>query len=396
MPEYTYTGKTLNNKTIKGKIQGSSQKEAFELLKEKEIYAYQIKEIEKISFTKTRLKAKSLSNISRQLGTMLSAGVPITKSLKILLSHAENPKQKKIFEKLYETINKGNSLSVAMEDCKGTFPELMINMFKAGEATGSIDKSAMKMADYYDKEHKLNTKLKGALTYPVILMIVTVAVTIMLFTFVVPSFVGLLGEGNIPLITRILLGISNFITGYWYLIIAFVVLLVLAIIYILRIPKVRLRIDYLKLKIPVIGKLLAIIYTARFARTLSSLYGSGVNMMEAVKGSSKTIGNYYLVKRFEEVNLKVREGNSLSSSIENILGIEKKLSATIYIGEETGRLDQLLDSIATNYDFEADAATTRLLSLVEPAMIILMTLIVGSVLMGVMLPMMTSYNSFLQ
>ncbi len=396
MPEYKYIGKTLDNKTIKGKIIGNNQKEAFETLKGKEIYAYQIKEIEIISFKKTRLKAKSLADFSRQLGTMLSAGVPITKSLKILLSHAENPKQKKIFEKLYNTINKGNSLSLAMEECKGTFPELMINMFKAGETTGSVDKAALKMADYYEKEHKLNSKLKGAMIYPVILLGVTIAVTLMLFTFVVPRFVGLLGEGKIPLITRILLAISSFITGYWYLIIAFVILLIVSIIYTLRIPKVKLRVDYLKLKMPVIGKLLAIIYTARFARTLSSLYGSGVNMMEAVKGSSNTIGNHYLVKRFEEVNVKVREGNSLSSSIENILGIEKKLSATIYIGEETGRLDQLLDSIATNYDFEADAATTRLLSLIEPAMIILMTLIVGSILLGVMLPMMTSYNSFLQ
>lgn len=395
MPEYTYTGKNLENKIIKGKIQGNNQKEAFELLKEKEIYAYQLKEIEKISFTKTRLKSKSLAEFSRQLGTMLSAGVPITKSLKILVAHVDNPKYKTIFEKLYITINKGNSLSSAMEDCKGTFPELMINMFKAGEATGSIDKAALKMADYYDKEHKLNTKIKGAMTYPIILMFVTFVVTLVLFTFVVPSFVSLLGDANIPTITRILLGISGFITGYWYLIIAFLIALITGVIFLLKIPEVAIRIDYLKLKLPIIGKLLAIIYTARFARTLSSLYGSGVNMMEAVKGSSRTIGNKYLVKEFEDVNVKVREGNSLSSSIENILGIEKKLSATIYVGEETGRLDQLLDSIATNYDFDADAATTRLISLVEPAMIILMTLIVGSVLMGVMLPLMTSYNSFL-
>ena len=395
MPEYKYSGKTLDNKSVKGKIHSKNHEDAFAILKEKDIYAYELEEIEKTSFKKVHMKSSDLANFCRQMGTMLSAGIPITKTLHILLTQAEKPKQKAIFDKLYQTINKGNSLSSAMENCHGTFPELMINMFKAGESTGSIDKAAMKMADYYEKENKLNTKIKGAMIYPVILMTLTVVVTLMLFTFVVPSFVGLLGEGNVPLITRILLGISKFITGYWYLLIVGVLMIIGALIFILRIPEVVLKIDQMKLKLPVIGKLLSIIYTARFARTLSSLYSSGVNMMEAVKGSSRTIGNNYLVKEFEEVNVKVREGHSLSSSIENIKGIEKKLCAAIYIGEETGRLEQMLDSMASNYDFEADAATTRLISLVEPAMIILMTLIVGSVLLGVMLPMMTSYNSFL-
>lgn len=395
MPEFKYTGKTLDNKSIKGKIQGKNHEEAFAILKEKEIYAYELEEIKKTTFKKVRMKSNDLADFCRQMGTMLSAGIPITKTLHILLSQADKPKQKAIYEKLYLTINKGNSLSSAMENCHGTFPELMINMFKAGEATGSIDKAAMKMADYYEKENKLNTKLKGAMIYPIILMTLTVAVTLMLFTFVVPSFVGLLGEGHIPLVTRILLGISKFITGYWYLIIAAVLLIITGMIFLFRIPEVILKVDKMKLKLPVIGKLLSIIYTARFARTLSSLYSSGVNMMEAVKGSSKTIGNKYLVKEFEDVNVKVKEGHSLSSSIEKIKGIERKLGSAIYIGEETGRLEQMLDSMAANYDFEADAASTRLISLVEPAMIILMTLIVGSVLLGVMLPMMTSYGSLL-
>ncbi len=395
MPVYKYTGKTLDNKEIKGKIQSKNLEDAFSELKNNEIYAFELEELSKAPFKKVRLNSKALGDLSRQLGTMLTAGVNITKTLTILLSQTDNKNQKMLFEKLYLSINKGNSLSSSMEDCQGTFPELMINMFKAGEATGSMDKSAMKMADYYEKEHRLKSKIKGAMTYPIILLILTFGVTLMLFTFVIPRFVDLLGDGEIPLITRILLGISSFITGYWYLLIALFVIIGIGIYFLFKMPKVVIKVDEFKLKIPIIGKLLTIIYTARFSRTLSYLYSSGVNMLEAVRASSRTIGNHYLEKEFEEVNEKIRQGNSLSSSIENIKGVEKKLVATIYIGEETGRLDQMLDSMATNYDYDAEAATTRLISILEPAMIIVMTLIVGSVLMGVMLPMMTSYSSFL-
>jgi len=395
MPEFKYTGKTIDNKDIKGKIQSKNLEAAFDELKKNDIYAFELEEVEKIPFKKVRLNSKALGDLSRQLGTMLTAGVNITKTLTILLSQTDNKNQKMLYEKLYLNINRGNSLSSAMEDCQGTFPELMINMYKAGEATGSMDKSAMKMADYYEKEHRMKTKIKAAMTYPVILLILTIGVTLMLFTFVVPRFVDLLGDAELPLITKILLGISGFITGYWYLLIAFTIALGFGIYFLFKIPEFVLRKDKFKLNIPIIGKLLTIIYTARFARTLSYLYSSGVNMIEAVRASSKTIGNHYLEKRFEEVIEKIRQGNSLSSSIENIKGIEKKLVATIYIGEETGRLDQMLDSMATNYDYDADAATSRLVSILEPAMIIVMTLIVGSVLMGVMLPMMTSYNSFI-
>ncbi|MDD2371020.1 MAG: type II secretion system F family protein [Firmicutes bacterium] len=395
MPEYKYTGKTLDNKDIKGKIQGKNLEDAFYELKKNEIYAFELEEITKAPFKKVRLNSKALGDLSRQMGTMLSAGVNITKTLTILLSQTDNKKQKMLFERLYLNINRGNSLSAAMEDCQGTFPELMINMFKAGEATGSMDKSAMKMAEYYEKEHRLKSKIKGAMTYPIILLILTIGVTLMLFTFVIPSFVDLLGDGEIPLITQILLGISSFITGYWYLLIVFIALIGLGIYFLFKIPEVVIRVDRFKLKMPIIGKLLTIIYTARFSRTLSYLYSSGVNMIEAVRASSRTIGNHYLEKEFEVVNEKIRQGNSLSTSIENIPGIEKKLVATIFIGEETGRLDQMLDSMATNYDYDAEAATNRLISILEPAMIIVMTLIVGSVLMGVMLPMMTSYSSFI-
>lgn len=395
MPDYNYIGKSLDNKTLRGIIHGRNLEDAFDVLKSKEIYAYELEELEKAPFRKVNLTSKALGEFSRQMGTMLMAGVPITKTLTILLAQVETPKQKGLYERLYLIINKGNSLSTAMEDCEGTFPPLMINMFRAGESTGSVDQAAMKMADYYEKEHKLNSKIKGAMTYPIILLILTIGVTLMLFTFVLPNFVGLLGEGEIPLITRILMGISAFITGYWYLLLGILVVLGIAIGFLLKQPSVIMAIDRFKLRIPLVGKLLAIIYTARFARTLSSLYSSGVNMLDAVKGSSKTIGNRYLEEQFQEVNARVREGNSLSSSIEGVQGIEKKLIATIYIGEETGRLDEMLDSMASNYDYEAESATTRLISLLEPAMILIMTLIVGSVLMGVMLPMMNSYNSFL-
>lgn len=393
MAEFKYSGKDLHNKIVKGKIEGKSMYDVFYALKERGIYSYQLDEIAQQGDRSLKLKLPELVDFCRQVGTMLSAGIPITRAVLILMERADSNTVKSVYEKLYDVITVGNTLSSAMEECKNTFPPLMINMFKAGEVSGHLDRSAIKMADYYEKENKLNSKIKGAMVYPIILGILTVAVTILLFTFVIPNFVSLFKDKEVPAITAVILGISSALTNYWYVFIVVVVALVFGIGYILRIPDVALKIDEIKLKVPKIGNLLKIVYTARFARTLSSLYSSGINMIDAVVISAKIIGNRFVEKQFGEAIQKIRDGNLLSISIEGVLGIDKKLISSIYIGEETGKLDDILLSMADNYDFEADAATSQLITFIEPVMIVVMALIVGTVMMGVMMPIMTMYKS---
>lgn len=395
MAEYRYRGKDPSGKSVRGKIRAMNIKEAFAALQQRRIFAYELLPEEEERFPRVRLKARALGEFSRQVGTMLSAGVPVTRAMTILVSQEKGEKKRLLYQRILQEITQGNSFSSALERCGGSFPNLMVNMFRAGEASGNLDQAAVKMAVFYEKEHRLNSKIKGAMTYPIILLFLTVAVTLILFTFVLPSFVGLLDESQVPLITKILLGISSLITGQWPWLLAGAVLLALAARYVLKIPEVAFRLDRWKLGLPVAGKLLAIIYTARFARTLQALYGSGVNMLDAIAGSAGTVGNRFLQAELREAGVKVREGNPLSGALEGIRGLDPKLIATVLIGEETGRLDNMLEVTASNYDEEADTATTRLISLLEPAMIVIMTIIVGIVLMGVMLPMMGSYSNFI-
>lgn len=395
MAEYRYRGKDPSGKSVRGKFRAGNIKEAFAALQQRKIFPYELLPEEEERFRKVRLKARALGEFSRQVGTMLAAGVPITRAMTILVSQEKGEKKRLLYQKILQEITQGNSFSTALERCGGSFPTLMVNMFRAGEASGNLDQAAVKMAVFYEKEHRLNSKIKGAMTYPIILLVLTVAVTLILFTFVLPSFVGLLEESKVPLITKILLGISGLITGQWPWLLAGAAALALAVRYILKIPEVAFRLDRWKLGLPVAGKLLSTIYTARFSRTLQALYGSGVNMLDAIAGSAGTVGNRFLQAELREAGVKVREGNPLSGALEGIRGLDPKLIATVLIGEETGRLDSMLEITASNYDEEADTATTRLISLLEPAMIVVMTVIVGIVLMGVMLPMMSSYSNFI-
>ncbi|MDD4689957.1 MAG: type II secretion system F family protein [Eubacteriales bacterium] len=393
MTEFKYIGKNPQNKTEKGKIKARSKTDAFDSLKEQGIYSYRIEEVIERTHSLPKLKDKELAEFSRQIGSMLNAGVSITKAVTILKEHSNSDRLEVIYEKLLQMISEGNTLSYAMEECKRTFPLLMINMYRAGEISGGLDQSALKMADYYDKENKLNTKIKGAMTYPIILLCLTIMVTVILFTFVLPRFFVMFENMQLPLLTRIVLGISKAFTNYWYLLLGAVCLIIALIPYLAKQPKLMIKIHKMLLKTPKFGPLLTIIYTSRFARTLSSLYSSGVSIIDAVIISAKIIGNDYMLTQFDDVVEKIKDGNLLSESMKSVTGIDKKLISAIYIGEETGKLDDMLISMANNYDYEAEAATTKMLTFLEPIMIIIMALIVGTIMAAVMLPMLSIYSS---
>ena len=393
MPKYKYLGTNSKNKAVKGKLSAKSENEAYKLLKEDGITAYNINILKESNKNKYKLKAPQLCEFSRQVGTMLGSGVSIMKTMSMLRDSEVNKKVKKVYEELCNTINRGNTLSTAMETCDGAFPEMMINIFKSGEESGKLDRSAFKMADYYDRNHKLNTKVKNAMTYPLVLFVVTIIVVIIVFTVILPQFFDLFEGIEIPLITRIMIGVSHALRDYGILIGLVFFLLGVMSVRLYKVDKVRMAIDRKKVKMKKIGKLLSIIYTARFSRTLSSLYSSGLVLLDAVNFSAKVTGNRYIESQFPEMISKIKAGNPLSFAIESVEGFDPKLTAVIYIGEETGKLDDMLNSIADSFDHDADAATTRLLTLIEPIMIVSMAVIVGGIMLSVMLPILTMYNN---
>lgn len=391
MPQYRYTAKDISGKVKRGTLNAADP----DALKKglKEIGLYLSRYTEKVDKNQgKKLKSAEISTFCREISSMLSAGISLVRAMNIINNRDLSPKLKYAFGELLSSIKKGIALSDAMELLGRAFPSMLINMVKAGEASGRLDETMEKMADYYEKETRLAKNIKSAMTYPIILASLTVIVTVVLMTFVVPLFADIFEGMELPAITRVVMGISNGLTGNFVYVVIAAALLCLAIYFIMQIESVRFSIDKLKLKIPIIGKLLKIIYTARFSRTLASLYSSGLSIINALQISKDTVGNRYLTSQFEEVIRLVRSGNPLSLSLAGVVGFDKKLSETIAVGEETGQLDTLLISIADSYDYESDMAIKKLMTMIEPIMIIILAVFVVIIMLSVLLPIFSMYS----
>ena len=282
-------------------------------------------------------------------------------------------------------------MSEAME-ARGCFPDLMLGMVRSGEGSGTIDMVMNRLAKHYDRESRLNRQVQPAMTYPVVLLVMCVLVVILIMTFILPQFEELfLAMETLPMPTMILMAASDFLIQDWYvaLFVLFVGGVFLRIVS--KIYQVRRILDYGKIHMPVAGKLNKVIYTARFARTLSSLYSSGMPIVAALETAGATVGNVYVEEQFQQVGTTVRSGVPLSQALREVDGFVLKLSSAILVGEESGRLDSMLESTAITMEEEAEAATKRLVTLLEPVLICFMAILVGFIIIAVMLPIYESY-----
>jgi type IV pilus assembly protein PilC len=326
---------------------------------------------------------------------MMASGITVVRSMEIIKEReGAPPKLKAIFEKLHKDIQQGMALSDAMRVHGNAFPLLLINMAASGETSGRLENVMSRMAIHYDKEHRLNGKIASAMRYPKILGFCTVAVVLIIFLLVLPQFFEMLEDFELPLITRIVIGFTNFLLSQWIWIIIATLVLIVSMQYIFSIDKVKLVFHRTLLRAPVMGPLLRIIYTARFSRTLSSLYSSGVSMIRALEITGTIIINRYIEGQFPDLVKDVRNGESLSASVRKIDGFDNKLANIIMIGEEAGRLDDMLVSTADSFEYEAEEATGALVALTEPVMIVVMGVVIMVVLLSVMLPMASLYDSF--
>ncbi|MEG0292334.1 MAG: type II secretion system F family protein [Anaerovoracaceae bacterium] len=394
MPQYKYKAARINGKSEKGMRTAANLVELRATLEAEGLFLVESKEAVSEKGTKA-FSSKLLSEFCRELGMMLGAGVPLIRALNVMVKRDINVKAKESYIKLHQDLQRGYMLSEAMEHQGNVYPKLLINMYKASEASGAMEQTCMRMAEHYEKSFKLKQKVKGAMIYPIILAIVTFFVVIGVFTFILPKFFSMFEDLNTPLpgITQVMISISKVVQEQWLFVIIGALFIVFGIRGILNLPKLRLTFDKLKLKLPVVGKLLRIIYTARFARTLSSCYTSGISMINALQNTKSTVGNAYIESQFDNMISMVRNGENLSAAIDSVKGFDSKLVANILIGEETGRLDTMLLTTADNFDFEAEVALQKLTAIVEPGMIILMAIIIGTIMVSVLLPLPTMYNS---
>jgi len=356
-----------------------------EKLRSKQLFLTSAKDLgEKAQSVAYRYNTKSLSFLCRQLSSMLVAGISVVRALHIMLTQETNKKAKALLTEIYEQVQMGRSLSEALAAKPGCFPNLFVSMVAAGEASGNLDMIMVRVSDHYAKEHKTQNKIRSAMIYPIILAVLMVAVVVGLFTLIFPMFMEMFDNADdIPLLSVILMDISNFMVGYWYLIIGMFGVLIVGARVAFKTPSLRFKLDKLMLVAPKAGPLVATIYTARFARTMSNLFASGLQMVECIEKSVQTLGNSYISERFKEVVENVKRGEPLSQALVKIGVFNPIFTAMVLVGEESGSLDSILAKTADYYDEEADTAITQLVSMMEPVLIIFLGAAVALVLAGI-------------
>jgi type IV pilus assembly protein PilC len=362
-------------------------------VKDKSMYLIDYHEVNPRESVGTRLKVKHLVVFSRQMSTMISAGIPIIQALDMLQDKAENKRSKEVFRNLFEEVQKGNSISDAMISQHGAFPDLLTNMVRAGELGGTLDKSLLRMSSHFEKEAKLASKIKSASIYPAILAFISVFVVLLLVTFVLPTITAMFDQSQMPWTTKIILNLSHFLIGNWLAIIVFLFFAIVGYRFSLKIHSVKVFMDKLKLRMPIFGKLNKTVYSARCARAFASLYSSGVQTLDMIETTGKVLSNTYLEEKFVSVVEKVSAGELISKAIEETGEFEQMLSSMIYIGEESGSLGDILNSTADYFDDEADSAISRMISMIEPIMIIVLGVVIGFIVVSIIQPIFAMYKS---
>lgn len=380
MPSYAYTAKDAVGNVRQGNMYAENEQEFRAKIREKGLYVSDFKERRTDVKTVKKFKTKDLAFCTRQLAAMLTSGLTLVKALDILCKEQESEAARNVWRDVYENVQKGESFSDALEVHGGVFPTLFSAMVGAGEASGSLDVIMQRLSDYYANQNKISNTIKSAMIYPIILVVLTVAVVIGVFVFIMPTFTDLYEDENqMPMLTKAMVSIGNFLVSYWYIVITLTAALIFAFIYGMKVPSFRLKWDRFIIKGPGFGKLVVKIYTARFAQTMASLYSSGLPMVECLKRSSDTLNNSYISLKFRDIIDEVKSGETLSSSVQRADIFDSMFCSIIFVGEEAGALDDILAKTAAYYDEEADSAVKRLCAMLEPVMLIVLGVVIGLV-----------------
>lgn len=400
MPEFQHTSIDRAGKNASGRITAETEQQATEILRAKGLYPSNIKEIKPKGswneLTPKKFKLKDLALFCRQLSAILNAGITVLMALDILYQQTEKKVVKDHVKKLYETLQKGEQLSTALKAQGRVYPELMISMVEAGEASGMLEKVIGKLALTFEVEVKLRSKVKGAMTYPIILCVLTVLVIVILSTMVLPTFAGMFKsmEMSLPLPTKIMMGFSDFMINQWYIAFSVPIILGFAIIWYVRTENGRRQLDQAKLKIPVSKKIVVRSSAVRFSRTLSILTASGISLLVSLEIAANVLGNVVISENLRHVREEVRKGMSLSQSLRAYPEVfPPMLIAMVNIGEESGAMEDLLEKTSVYYEEEVENAISGMVSMIEPLMIVTLAGIVGFVIISIMMPIMEMYNA---
>jgi type IV pilus assembly protein PilC len=411
MPLFAYTAVDAKGKTHLGTLEANSAVDAAAAVKKKGQFPTNISEttadaagkVKKKGFSLSfsmggsggtgKVPAKVLTVFTRQLSTLISAGLPLLRSLRTLGKQEKNLNLRKIMTGLAESVEGGTTFSEALSQHPKAFNKLYVNMVKAGELGGVLEVVLTRLAEFAEKSQRIKGKVTSAMVYPLVVLTIAVGIVTFLMLFIVPKFEAIfkdmLGGRPLPFITQAVMDLSRFIQGNFILIAVAITVLVFALRFSMKLPGVAAALDTYTLKIPLFGDMLTKTSVARFSRTLGTLVSSGVPILQALQITRDTAGNLRVSKAVENIHDNVKEGESMVSPMETSGIFPPMVVSMVQVGEETGQLPDMLTKVADVFEEEVDNAVAGLTSMLEPVMIVMLALVVGTIVVALFLPLIT-------
>jgi type IV pilus assembly protein PilC len=410
MPVFQYEAMDSTGLEVKDTIEAPSEAEAQTMIREKGYYVTKIREKERRkksqpakkaaakgkqkAFTIGGVKPKLLTTFTRQLSTLQDAGLPVLRSLRILEGQNKPGALKNALMDVVEDIESGNTLSEAMAKQPKAFDNLYVNMVKAGEAGGALEVILQRLAEFKEKSQSLKRKIVGAMIYPAAVITVAVGIVSFIMIFIIPKFKKIFEDfgTDLPAMTQILIDMSDWMLNYWYMMFITPIGIWLFVKIVKKNKTGAFVVDWISLRIPLIGKILHMGVIARVTRTLGTLIASGVPILEGLIISRDTAGNHVFVRAFDNIYAAIREGETIAVPLKEAKIVDDLVVNMVDVGEETGALDDMLYKVADVYDEEVEVRVESLVSLLEPIMVVVLGLIVGFIVIALFLPLIKLLN----
>lgn len=378
---------------IKGKISGETEHEVTRQLRMNDIILFELKELNPLFYQDiyfgNPIKNKDFVIFLRQFATLIDAGITLVEATSILQEQTQSKPLKKALKQIQYSLEEGTSLSQALAEFPRLFPELLISMVEAGEVSGNLDEIMNRMANYYEKQYQLKQKIITALTYPIVVGIIAIVITVFLLAVIVPVFTRMFLSFNqeIPAYTAVVLQISGIVQSYWWIVGISILLLILILHMLSKNENVAYFFDTVKLRMPIFGTFVQKAILSRMTQTLSSLLNSSVPILQAVSITENVIENRVIKKVLRQSKDSLEKGESLAKPMQQHWVFPKLITQMIHVGERTGSIDAMLKKVSEFYEQELDESSDKLKSLIEPVMIIFLSIIVGAIVLAIVIPM---------
>ncbi|MGH7721106.1 MAG: type II secretion system F family protein [Gemmatimonadaceae bacterium] len=395
MPTFAYTARTLSGELKSATMDAPSREDVVSNLRRQKLIVVKVDEEKARKRFAGRIKMRDIVIFTRQFSTMINSGLPLVQALDILSRQSENKALQEVTRQVVYDVESGHTVADALRKHPKAFSELYVNMVAAGEAGGILDTILMRLATFLEKNDALVGKVKSAMVYPMVILSVAVIAITVLLVFVIPTFEAMFASVNLalPLPTRVVIGLSKFLIGYWWAILLGIGGSIYALRGYYKTADGRLRIDSTLLKFPVLGDLLRKSAVSRFTRTLGTLISSGVSILDGLEITAKTAGNRVIHDAIMESRASIAGGDTIAAPLQKSAVFPPMVISMISVGEQTGGLDEMLSKIADFYDTEVDTAVSALLSLMEPIMIVFLGVVVGGMVVAMYLPIFDMINA---